>query len=146
MTTTTERQPPPLPGGDSKVLLHSCCAPCPGEVIEAMQASGIDFTIFFYNPNIHPLKEYELRKNENIRVARLMLSTPSAIIRPASPDRMARAAVPSASRLEPHRRFMEAPGTSSGSPANRLLIVAAEGRADGVANNGLDDRHGHMGE
>ena len=37
--------------------------------MEAMLASGIDFTIFFYNPNIHPLKEYELRKNENIRFA-----------------------------------------------------------------------------
>ena len=37
--------------------------------MEAMQATGIDFTIFFYNPNIHPLKEYELRKNENIRFA-----------------------------------------------------------------------------
>jgi epoxyqueuosine reductase len=35
--------------------------------MEAMQASGIHFTILFYNPNIHPLKEYELRKNENIR-------------------------------------------------------------------------------
>ena len=32
-------------------------------------ASGIDFTIFFYNPNIHPRKEYELRKEENIRFA-----------------------------------------------------------------------------
>jgi predicted adenine nucleotide alpha hydrolase (AANH) superfamily ATPase len=31
--------------------------------------SGIDYTIYFYNPNIHPLKEYELRKNENIRFA-----------------------------------------------------------------------------
>ena len=37
--------------------------------IQAMLASGIDYTIFFYNPNIHPLKEYELRKNENIRFA-----------------------------------------------------------------------------
>lgn len=27
------------------------------------------FTLFFYNPNIHPKKEYELRKNENIRFA-----------------------------------------------------------------------------
>lgn len=69
MTTPVERQPLPLPNGHSKVLLHSCCAPCSGEVMEAMQASGIDFTIFFYNPNIHPLKEYELRKDENIRFA-----------------------------------------------------------------------------
>lgn len=57
------------PNGKNKVLLHSCCAPCSGEVMEAMLASGIDFTIFFYNPNIHPQKEYELRKNENIRFA-----------------------------------------------------------------------------
>jgi epoxyqueuosine reductase len=69
MTAAFERKPLPLPGGHSKVLLHSCCAPCSGEVMEAMVASGIDFTIFFYNPNIHPLKEYELRKNENIRFA-----------------------------------------------------------------------------
>jgi hypothetical protein len=59
----------PLPAGHSKVLLHSCCAPCSGEVMEAMQASGIDYTIYFYNPNIHPREEYELRKAENIRFA-----------------------------------------------------------------------------
>jgi len=63
------RTPLPLPGGHSKVLLHSCCAPCSGEVMEAMLVSGIDYTIFFYNPNIHPKKEYELRKSENIRFA-----------------------------------------------------------------------------
>lgn len=57
------------PNGQNKVLLHSCCAPCSGEVMEAMLASGIDFTLFFYNPNIHPQKEYELRKQENIRFA-----------------------------------------------------------------------------
>ena len=69
MNTTVERKALALPGGHDKVLLHSCCAPCSGEVMEAMLASGIDYTIFFYNPNIHPLKEYELRKNENIRFA-----------------------------------------------------------------------------
>lgn len=31
-------------------------AACSGEVMEAMLASGIDYTIFFYNPNIHPLR------------------------------------------------------------------------------------------
>lgn len=34
-----------------------------------MLASGSDYTIFFYNPNIHPRKEYELSKNEKIRFA-----------------------------------------------------------------------------
>ena len=57
------------PGGQNKVLLHSCCAPCSGEVMEALLASGIDYTIYFYNPNIHPLKEYLLRKEENMRFA-----------------------------------------------------------------------------
>ncbi|WP_312179931.1 epoxyqueuosine reductase QueH [Pantoea sp. CTOTU46764] len=69
MSDSFTRQPLPLPNGHNKVLLHSCCAPCSGEVMEAMLASGIDYTIFFYNPNIHPLKEYELRKEENIRFA-----------------------------------------------------------------------------
>lgn len=53
------------PNNEKKVLLHSCCAPCSGEIMEAMLASAIDFTIYFYNPNIHPQKEYEMRKNEN---------------------------------------------------------------------------------
>ncbi|MCP9268512.1 epoxyqueuosine reductase QueH [Xenorhabdus sp. XENO-1] len=72
MSLNYERNPLPLPNGHNKVLLHSCCAPCSGEVMEAMLVSGIDFTIFFYNPNIHPLKEYELRKDENIRFAEQM--------------------------------------------------------------------------
>lgn len=57
------------PNDHKKVLLHSCCAPCSGPVIEALHTSGIDLTIYFYNPNIHPDKEYEIRKNENIRFA-----------------------------------------------------------------------------
>lgn len=55
------------PDNAKKVLLHSCCAPCAGEVMLAIQASGIEQTIFFYNPNIHPVEEYELRKDENKR-------------------------------------------------------------------------------
>lgn len=60
------------PNQEERVLLHSCCAPCSGEVMEAMTQSGIDYTIFFYNPNIHPRREYDLRKNENIRFAQKM--------------------------------------------------------------------------
>ena len=65
----TDRPKLELPGGADKLLLHSCCAPCSGEVMEALHASGIDYTIFFYNPNIHPKREYELRKDENIAFA-----------------------------------------------------------------------------
>ncbi len=53
----------------AKVLLHSCCAPCSGSVIQDIHEAGVDLTIFFYNPNIHPRKEYEIRKEENIRYA-----------------------------------------------------------------------------
>lgn len=59
-----------LPNNHTKLLLHSCCAPCSGEVMEALLVSDIDFTIYFYNPNIHPRKEYDLRKDENIRFAK----------------------------------------------------------------------------
>lgn len=60
------------PNNEKKVLIHSCCAPCAGELMEQMLANGIEITIFFYNPNIHPKKEYEIRKNENIRFAEKM--------------------------------------------------------------------------
>jgi predicted adenine nucleotide alpha hydrolase (AANH) superfamily ATPase len=65
----SERLLLPVPSGVERVLLHSCCAPCSGEVIETMQAAGLNITIYFYNPNIHPREEYELRKVENIRFA-----------------------------------------------------------------------------
>lgn len=58
-----------VPKESKKVLLHSCCAPCSGEVMERMADAGLEFTIFFYNPNIHPKKEYLIRKDENIRFA-----------------------------------------------------------------------------
>ena len=62
----------PPPGGENKVLLHSCCAPCSGSVIEDIHRAGIKLSVYFYNPNIHPRKEYELRKEENIRYAEKM--------------------------------------------------------------------------
>ncbi|MGI4775444.1 MAG: epoxyqueuosine reductase QueH [Janthinobacterium lividum] len=61
-----------VPGGNNEVLIHSCCAPCSGEIMEKMVDAGIELTIFFYNPNIHPKKEYEIRKDENIRFAKKM--------------------------------------------------------------------------
>lgn len=74
MTTPTayslsdyERPSLHAPEGAETILLHSCCAPCAGEIMLAINASGIHQTIFFYNPNIHPAEEYELRKSENKR-------------------------------------------------------------------------------
>jgi len=37
-----------------------------------MVASGIQLTVIFYNPNIHPVDEYQRRKEENIRFTQKM--------------------------------------------------------------------------
>ena len=56
--------------------------------------------------------------------ARVMLSTPPASIRSASPLLIARAAVPTASRPEPHSRFTVPPGTEAGRPASSAAMRA----------------------
>ena len=53
----------------NEVLLHACCAPCSSAIVEWMVANGIKPTIFYYNPNIYPREEYEIRKNESKRHA-----------------------------------------------------------------------------
>ena len=57
------------PSEGDRVLLHSCCAPCSGAMVEDMVEKGLDVTIYFYNPNIHPREEYDMRKEENKRYA-----------------------------------------------------------------------------
>jgi len=57
------------PDGASRILMHSCCAPCAADIMSEMTRSGIDYTLLFYNPNIHPQHEYLLRKAENMRYA-----------------------------------------------------------------------------
>ena len=52
-----------------EVLLHSCCAPCSSAIIEWMTQNDVRPTIFYCNPNIYPLEEYLIRKNEITRYA-----------------------------------------------------------------------------
>ena len=59
-----------VPGGATKVLLHTCCAPCSSAIIECLMRHGITPTIYYSNPNIFPLEEYEIRKNECTRYAK----------------------------------------------------------------------------
>ena len=58
-----------VPEGCKEVLLHACCAPCSSAIVEWMLANGVRPTIFYYNPNIFPREEYEIRKNESKRHA-----------------------------------------------------------------------------
>lgn len=60
-----------MPGGASKILLHCCCAPCSGAIVETLVRKGVEPVIFFSNSNITPLSEYELRRAEVVRYADL---------------------------------------------------------------------------
>lgn len=60
----------PFIGNDRVVLLHCCCAVCSGAIIEAMLHSQISPVIFFFNPNIDPLDEYQRRKEDVLSFAR----------------------------------------------------------------------------
>ncbi len=51
------------------ILLHCCCAPCSSAIVEWMLAHDTVPTLYFYNPNIYPEKEYVIRKTELMRFA-----------------------------------------------------------------------------
>lgn len=44
-----------------KILLHACCGPCATYPVRELTAQGHDLTGFFFNPNIHPYREYQRR-------------------------------------------------------------------------------------
>lgn len=59
-----------VPEGCSQVLLHACCAPCSSAIVEWLTTHGVRPVIFYYNPNIWPREEYEIRKAESKRHAK----------------------------------------------------------------------------
>ena len=46
-----------------KLLLHTCCAPCSVYCIDELRKEGIEPTVYWYNPNIHPYMEYKARRD-----------------------------------------------------------------------------------
>ena len=46
-----------------RLLLHACCAPCSSYVLELLN-EYFDITIYYFNPNMNDLEEYEKRYNE----------------------------------------------------------------------------------
>ena len=46
-----------------KLLMHTCCAPCSVYCIDSLREEGIEPTIYWYNPNIHPYMEYRTRRD-----------------------------------------------------------------------------------
>ena len=67
-----------LPQGERpRLLLQSCCGPCSSYVLEAL-TPFFRVTVLYYNPNIQPRAEYDLRL-ENQRKIIAALPTPSAV-------------------------------------------------------------------
>lgn len=52
-----------LRGNVPSLLLHSCCAPCSSYVLEYL-SNYFRITVFYYNPNIYPLEEFQKRMQE----------------------------------------------------------------------------------
>ena len=61
-----------MPYGEGKLLLHTCCAPCSSAIVECLLANGVQPTLLYYNPNIFPRQEYNKRKAECVRHARML--------------------------------------------------------------------------
>ena len=53
-----------------KIVLHICCGVCAAGVVERLALEGHEVVGFFYNPNIHPLEEYERRLKVTYKVAK----------------------------------------------------------------------------
>jgi predicted adenine nucleotide alpha hydrolase (AANH) superfamily ATPase/N-acetylglutamate synthase-like GNAT family acetyltransferase len=43
--------------------MHTCCAPCSVYCIDELRSRGIEPTLYWYNPNIHPYTEYMARRD-----------------------------------------------------------------------------------
>ncbi len=52
-----------------RLLLHSCCAPCSSAVLERLR-TRFRITVFYYDPNIMPRREYDCRAEEVRRLVR----------------------------------------------------------------------------
>ncbi len=51
-----------------RLMLHCCCAPCASYVTEYLK-EHFELYLLYYNPNIAPYEEHELRKEELKRMA-----------------------------------------------------------------------------
>jgi hypothetical protein len=61
-----------IPVDTDKIVLHSCCAPCSTALIDYLLEQSIMPVIYYFNPNIFPQEEYEIRKAENKRYAKAL--------------------------------------------------------------------------
>ena len=53
-----------IPNNAKRVLLHSCCAPCSGAILECLIENGVKPVVFFSNSNIDSREEFDKRLEE----------------------------------------------------------------------------------
>lgn len=70
----------------SKLLLHVCCAPCSSYVLEYL-SDYFDITLYYYNPNISPEKEYVFRYEELKRLVTETKSQAKVVLGEYEPER-----------------------------------------------------------
>jgi hypothetical protein len=46
-----------------RIALHTCCGPCLLEPFDALASDGDEVVVVYANPNIHPVSEYERRRD-----------------------------------------------------------------------------------
>jgi predicted adenine nucleotide alpha hydrolase (AANH) superfamily ATPase len=85
-----------------KILLHICCGVCAAGAVERLNSEGHEVIGLFYNPNIHPVEEYNRRLEVTKRVA-AELDFP-LIVPPYEPEEWFREARPLADEPEGGRR------------------------------------------
>ncbi|NPV07533.1 MAG: epoxyqueuosine reductase QueH [Anaerolineae bacterium] len=57
----------PDPQPSDAILLHVCCAPCATYPLERLRDAGLQVRGYWYNPNIHPWKEHEARRESLVQ-------------------------------------------------------------------------------
>ena len=60
---------------NNAIFLHACCGPCSITPVLRLRDLGLSPTLYFYNPNIHPLSEY-LRRREGLLAVAARLDLP----------------------------------------------------------------------
>src|SRR5450756_1910940 len=68
-----------------QVLMHICCAPDATVPVLRLRAKGYEPVGFFYDPNIHPKEEYELRLDQARKLA--FIENFELIVGPYEPER-----------------------------------------------------------
>ena len=54
------------------ILLHACCGPCTAYPLTILRQQGHQVQGYFFNPNIHPFKEFKRRLNSLESLSQLM--------------------------------------------------------------------------